>query len=119
MTMTETHSPSARRRSPWPRRIGFALLGLVVGGLAYVVGVVIPKMSPRAQVAAGYMARVACACHFIGGRTLESCATDKEPGMELVQLSADPAQRRVTARVPVLASASATHTPGLGCVLDK
>ncbi|MFM2421643.1 MAG: hypothetical protein RL291_173 [Pseudomonadota bacterium] len=111
--------PEVTTRSPWRRRIVYAALGLIAGGLAYVALVVVPSMTPRAKVAAGYMARVACACHFIGGRSLDSCATDKEAGMELVRLSADPAQRRVTAYIPVLARASATHTPGLGCVLDR
>jgi hypothetical protein len=112
---------SGTPRTP-PRRIGrivgLALAGLAFGGLGYVYTVVIPGMRPVSQVASGYMARVACACHFIAGRALESCEADKEPGMELVRLSADPTARRITAGVPFVARASATHTPGLGCVLD-
>lgn len=101
------------------RRLAFAAISILVGGSAYVGWVLIPQLKPRAAVASGYMARVACACHFIGGRSLDSCANDKEPGMEAVRLSADPATRRVTASVPLIVSSSATHTQGLGCVLDK
>jgi hypothetical protein len=100
------------------RMFGLGLLGVVVFGAAYAAAVVRPQLQPRAVVASGYMARVACACHFIGRRSLESCLTDKEAGMELVRVSIDPAARRVHAGVPLLATASATHTPGLGCVLD-
>jgi hypothetical protein len=101
------------------RILGLGLLGLLLGGVTYAGAVLRPQMQPRAAVASGYMARVACACHFIGKRSLESCLTDKEAGMELVRVSVDPAARRVHAGIPLLASASATHTPGLGCVLDK
>jgi hypothetical protein len=101
------------------RWIAGGLMAVLVTGAVYVVGVVVPQMRPRAQVASGYMARVACACHFIGKRSLDSCLADKEPGMELVRLSMDPAVRRIHAGIPGIAAASATHTPGLGCVLDK
>ncbi len=74
-------------------------------------------MLPLAQVATGYMARVGCACHFVAGRDLQSCLDDREPGMERVSLSADPATRTVTATVPLLARRSARHMPGAGCVL--
>jgi hypothetical protein len=101
------------------RTVVLGVIAVAAIGGAYVAAVAIPRLKPVAQVASGYMARVACACHFIGGRSLESCMLDKEPGMEQVRLSADPVGRRVTARVPLVASASATHTPGLGCVLDQ
>jgi hypothetical protein len=101
------------------RTIGLIAVGLVVGGLSYAALVVRPQMQPRATAASGYMARVACACLFVGGRSLESCLTDKEAGMELVRLSVDPAARRVTAGVPLLASVRAVHTPGLGCMLER
>jgi hypothetical protein len=95
--------------------------GLALGALAVVLlGLVIAieRQRPVAVVAVGYMARVACACHFIAGRPLQSCHADGERGTELVQLTADERERRVIATVPVLATASATHTPGLGCVLN-
>jgi hypothetical protein len=118
MPATPSLSDAARLPRPIWRWAGFTAAGLAFGGLTYVYTVVIPSMRPVVTVASGYMARVACACHFIGGRSLDSCLTDKEPGMDLVRLSIDPARRRVSAGVPLIASASATHTPGQGCVLD-
>jgi hypothetical protein len=44
----------------------------------------------------------------------ESCLTDRETGMEHVRVSIDAAAKRVTAGMPLVASASATYTPGLG-----
>jgi tetrahydromethanopterin S-methyltransferase subunit C len=97
-----------RRRSV----IGLLVLVLLgVGGFAW-------RQQPLAQVATGYMARVACACHFIAHRPIEACYADAEPGMELVRLSVETGPRRVTASVPLLAQARASHTPGLGCVLE-
>jgi hypothetical protein len=63
-------------------------------------------------------ARTACSCRYIAGRELEDCEKDFEPGMELVFLSDDPETKSVTARVPLIASATATHREGFGCVLE-
>ena len=87
--------------------------------LAAYAAVLVLRQRPLAVVATGYMARVACACHFVAGRPLEACYADAEAGMELVRLTADPVRRRVTASIPLLATADATHTPGLGCVLHR
>ena len=87
--------------------------------LAVYGAVFVLRQKPLAVVATGYMARVACACHFIAGRPLDACYNDGEAGMELVRLAADPARRRITASIPLLATADATHTPGLGCVLER
>ncbi len=101
-------------------RLGLYAVGGVLLGGSLVGGLVVrPKLKPVATVASGYMARVACGCHFIGKRSLESCLTDREAGMEQVSLSIDKTSKRVTASVPLLASASATYTPALGCVIDR
>jgi hypothetical protein len=67
---------------------------------------------------AAYGARVACSCHYLGGRALDDCRKDFEPGMELVILSADHDPKSVTARFPVLATQTATYTEGQGCRLE-
>ena len=72
----------------------------------------------RAQLASGYVAHVVCSCRYAGGRDLKSCATDLEPGMEIVRMSDDPRARRVTASVPLLARRSARFAPGYGCSFD-
>lgn len=120
MNATPASAPARPARSRLWRRWGLlGLTAIVLAGGTYAYAVVVPKMRPVAQVASGYMARVTCACHFVGKRSLESCMTDKEPGMEQVRVSVDPATRRVTAGIPLVATATATHTPGLGCVLDR
>jgi hypothetical protein len=67
---------------------------------------------------AAFGARTACSCRYVAGRPLEDCEKDFEPGMEVVFLSDDPAARSVTARVPLLASATAQYREGFGCVLE-
>jgi len=68
--------------------------------------------------AAAVGARTACACRHIAGRPLDDCPRDFEPGMSAVFLSEDEAARSVTARVPLLASQTATFRDGFGCVLE-
>lgn len=70
----------------------------------------------QAQLGASYGAHVACSCRYIEGRDLKSCATDFEPGMELVSLSDDPENKRVTASVPFLAEAVAERRGDFGCL---
>lgn len=72
-----------------------------------------------ATVSTAYMARVACSCRFVAGRSLEDCGKDKLDGMELVTLVDDEEQMGVTARFPLLASDTARFRKGYGCVLDK
>ena len=92
---------------------GAALAALVAGGIAYGVSI-----KPQAELGAAYGARVACACRYIGGRSLENCERDFEPGMELVWLNEDPGAKRITARVPLLARRSAQFREGLGCLIE-
>ncbi len=72
----------------------------------------------RADLAAGYVAHVVCSCRYVGNRDMKSCATDFEPGMEIVKMSDDPAAKRITAWVPLLAKHTATYSPEFGCALD-
>ena len=70
----------------------------------------------QAQLGAAYGAHVACSCRYIAGRDLKSCETDFEPGMELVSVSDDPENKRITASVPFLAEAVAERRGLFGCV---
>ena len=72
----------------------------------------------RAYLASGYVAHVVCSCRYGGGRDLKSCATDLEPGMEIVRMSDDPAAQRITAWVPGIAKRTASFTPEFGCAFD-
>ena len=109
---TAKRNTSPRRRI-WPR----ALLAIVVlGGLA--------AWFYRAPIAgytttgAAFGARTACSCRYVAGRPIGDCKKDFEPGMALVFLSDDPETKSVTARVPLLASATARYREGFGCLLE-
>lgn len=101
-------------------RTWWLLAGLVAvvlaGGYAWL------RLGPQgkqADLAAGYVAHVVCSCRYVGGRDMKSCATDFEPGMEIVRMSDDPAARRVTAWVPGLPKRNARFAgPEFGCTFD-
>ncbi len=96
------------------RRIALAaaaLLFIAAAGAGWYVH------AHRAQLelGVGYGARVACACRYVGGRDLQSCYKDFEPGMEPIRLSDDPKTRTVIAWVPLIAKRSVRFDPVLGC----
>ena len=109
---TAKRSTSGRRRI-WPQ----ALFALVVlgAGLAWFYRAPIAGYTTAGTA---FGARTACSCRYIAGRPLGDCEKDFEPGMALVFLSDDPETKTVTARVPLLASATATYREGFGCVLE-
>lgn len=69
----------------------------------------------NARLGSSYMAHVTCSCRYIQGRSLTDCAKDGEAGTEIVRISDDPANKRVTASVPFLATAMAQHRGQFGC----
>lgn len=97
------------------RPILIAVVILLVAGLGTVIAYAISQR-PLLELGVGYGARVACGCRHIGGRSLEDCRKDFEPGMEAIRLSEDKASRSVTASVPLIASRTARFDPVLGCV---
>ncbi|MXO65708.1 hypothetical protein [Altericroceibacterium endophyticum] len=92
------------------------VLALLAAGLSWFYRAQIDEQA-RAGVAAG--AHIACSCHYIGGRALDDCTRDFEPGMEWVFVSQDKTNQSVTAYIPLIASDSATYSPAKGCVLDR
>ncbi|AUW59526.1 hypothetical protein C1T17_17030 [Sphingobium sp. SCG-1] len=72
----------------------------------------------KAQVGAGYGARMTCSCRYVEGRDMQSCKGDTEPGMEIVSLTDSPSDRSVTARVPLMANRTARYRAGFGCLLE-
>jgi hypothetical protein len=110
-TMKHTRGPK-----PWPWRVILGAAGVVVLAVAAWKG---PGLRRDALTGAAFGARVACACRYVEGRDLAQCAKDFEPGMELISLSENSAEKSVTARFPLLASQTATFQPGAGCVLEK
>ena len=99
---------SPRRRRPL----------LLLPGLAGLLAWFWLPLNNFAMTGAAYGARVACSCHYLGGRGLDDCRKDFEPGMELIVLSADKDSKSVTARFPLLATQTATYYEGQGCRLE-
>ncbi|ASK88822.1 hypothetical protein [Sphingorhabdus sp. SMR4y] len=69
------------------------------------------------DVGTAYGARVACSCHYVGGRDIEDCRKDFEPGMEVINLSINDERKRVTASALMMESATAEFREGWGCVI--
>ena len=101
-------------RSPWRRRA--LLLGLALIGV--LLALFWTPINGYAEAGAAYGARIACSCRYVGGRELDDCAKDFEPGMELVSLSEDTKAKSVTATFPLLASQTATYREGPSCQLE-
>ena len=72
-----------------------------------------------AQASMAYAARIACSCHFLAGRELDSCEKDFPPGTGQIILSSDDDDRVVTAWLPLFGSVTARYVEGPGCVLDS
>jgi hypothetical protein len=96
-----------------------AALGLCFA--LFIIGIRGPSWMARADVAAGYSARLICACHYVEGRGWQGCRADlaDESFLELVMLAKDDERRKVTASIPLIASRSATFEPGIGCTMDR
>jgi len=101
------------RRRIWPRAV---LVLVVLGGAA--AWYYRQPIAGLSTTGAAFGARTVCSCRYVAGRGLADCEKDFEPGMELVFLSDDPEARSVTARVPLLASATARYREGFGCMLE-
>lgn len=115
MATANTKSGTIGRIATHWRRV-LLVLALLSAGAAWHFG---PGLAEQAELGAAYGARVACSCRHAGGRDLEDCRKDFEPGMELVSLSEDAEAKSVTASVPLIASQTATWREGYGCVLEK
>lgn len=95
---------------PW--LLGFAVL------FALFLVWKLPSFKAQAELGSAYAARVGCSCRYVEGRSLASCQTDFEPGMEMVSLSEDPATKTITGSVPLLASRSARYAGASGCLIN-
>jgi hypothetical protein len=116
-TLSSAKLPSRMRALLW-LMVGLVLIGMVAATL------LLRANKPRAEIGAGYMARVVCSCRYVGNRDLKSCLSDAEAGMEIVTVTDDPLTRTITAKVPLLANRTAQYSPAVngvetGCVLTN
>jgi|SRR5690606_15903252 len=110
--------PSGRARGRASRRTGclpWALIALAL--LALLLVWKLPSFKAQAELGSAYAARIGCSCRYVQGRSLESCQSDFEPGMEMVSVREDPETKTVTGSVPLLASRSARFAGASGCLL--
>jgi hypothetical protein len=112
---TATSKPNSIASVPLQKKIGYALAALAMLIVLWVV-LNFSDIKAQAQLGASYGAHVACSCRYIEGRSLASCEKDFEPGMELVSLTDDAANKRVTASVPFLGKAAAERRGDFGCI---
>src|SRR3546814_17481637 len=84
--------PAPRRPSRWSGCLPWAilLLALLLGLLIWKF----PDFKAQAEVGSAYAARIGCSCRYVQGRSLESCKTDFEPGMDMVSVSEDRTEER-------------------------
>ncbi len=108
---TTSRAPLSKRRILL--YIGALFLLILIAVLAYNYAFIKGQLN----VGTAYGARVACSCHYIGGRDIEDCRKDFEPGMELIGLTVDEEQKRVTASALLIESATAEFREGWGCVM--
>lgn len=119
----ETSSPAPPSPAPPPRkkpgRWGGCLPWAIAAAVLLAVFAIwkFPSFKAQAELGSAYAARVGCSCRYVQGRSLESCQSDFEPGMEMVSLSEDPATKTVTGSVPLLASRSARYAGASGCLM--
>ncbi len=114
---TPTANPPTSRKKPshWGGCLPWALVAAVLFAIFAIWQ--FPSFKAQAELGSAYAARVGCSCRYVQGRSLDSCQSDFEPGMEMVSLSEDPATKTVTGSVPLLASRSARYAGASGCLL--
>jgi len=109
-----TAKRQAKSKRPLWLKLVLVLLLLALAVAAYAR----MTLAEQARLATAYGAHLACSCSHIGGRALDQCTHDFEPGMEAVFLTEDHEAKSVTATIPLVASATATYREGYGCVLE-
>lgn len=95
---------------------------LYVGGLFLLILIALfvynfATIKGQLDVGTAYGARAACSCHYVGGRDIDDCRKDFEPGMGAIGLSLDDTRKRVTASALLIESATAEFREGWGCVI--
>jgi hypothetical protein len=116
---TPAAAPPPVQKPKKPGRSGGCLPWVLILGVLLAIFAIwkFPSFKAQAELGSAYAARVGCSCRYVQGRSLESCQSDFEPGMEMVSLSEDSATKTVTGSVPLLVSRSARYAGASGCLL--
>lgn len=116
LELPAANPPTSRKKpSRWSGCLPWALVAAALFAIFAIWK--FPSFKAQAELGSAYAARVGCSCRYVQGRSLDSCQSDFEPGMEMVSLSEDPATKTVTGSVPLLASRSARYAGASGCLL--
>ncbi|MEM6412937.1 MAG: hypothetical protein AAF683_15545 [Pseudomonadota bacterium] len=101
-------------------RLVFITLAVIVLGGAALWQFVLKGQLAYADIASAYVAKQTCSCRFVGERELESCLGDFTQDVSILNVSEvrEGGEGSITASALGIVSATATHRPGLGCVLQ-
>ncbi|MEH6661319.1 MAG: hypothetical protein V7679_06710 [Parasphingorhabdus sp.] len=113
MATVKDTSPSPRSKARIAIYVAALFLLILIALFAYNYS----SIKGQLDVGTAYGARVACSCHYVGGRDIKDCEKDFEPGMEVVSLTLDDELKRVTASALLMESATAEFREGWGCVM--
>ena len=116
-TATSQKAEKQTDKPPMPiaTKLRYVLIALVAAVTLWIL-FNFADMKAKAQLGTAYAAHIGCSCRYIEGRPLNACRKDFEPGMGMVSLTDDDAHKRVTASVPLLASAVAERRGTFGCL---
>ncbi len=107
---TKTSNPRRKRHI-----LGYILLAILILLVAIFI-YNLTSIKGNTRLGASYAAHVVCSCRYIEGRSLKDCQKDFEPGMEIISLSDDPDNKRLTAYVPLFSEAVAERRGAFGCI---
>jgi hypothetical protein len=99
-------------KTVWWILLAAAVTALVAGG------VYAARVADQAGIGAAAMAKVACSCVFVEGRTLEACRADDPPGFEQVAVEIDATAKTAVGRVLGIVTRRASYNETYGCTLE-
>lgn len=91
---------------------------LVLVVLLIAGGIYAERIAGQAGVGAAVMAKVACSCVFVDGRSLGACRADDPPGFEGVAVAIDTGAKTATGSVFGLIKRRAAYSEAYGCTLE-
>jgi hypothetical protein len=117
MTTASPNSSSVKSAKPpmSKKRIAVFVAGALTAIVIFLLIFNFSALNGYARLGSSYVAHITCSCRYIEGRDMESCAEDGEPGTEIVNITDDPENKRITASVLFLAKAVAERRGDFGC----